>query len=213
MRGLILGLAVFLTSGVAFADFARLTVAHAREQTTWNTMYDPAYVKLKFPGGDIPKDRGVCTDVIVRALRYAGFDLQELIYLDKGKSPASYPHRNRDKNIDHRRVPNQAVFFRRWGMALKLGSAWKPGDIVYWKLDNGRDHVGILTDRRGASGNLTVVHNIAGTAEEDCLTQWKIVGHWRPDSNLERAKAQLRSARPTARKPTPARRSNPAQRP
>jgi|GEM_PF-7125748 len=213
MRGLIFGASFFFLASFSVAEMATRTVAHAREQTTWNTVYDPTYVKLKFPGGDISKDRGVCTDVIVRSLRHAGYDLQELIYLDKARSPASYPHRNRDANIDHRRVPNQAVFFRRWGMALKLGSAWKPGDIVYWKLDNGRDHVGILTDRRGSSGNWMVVHNIAGTAEEDCLTQWKIVGHWRPDSNLARAREQLRSARRPARKPAPAKRSTPAQRP
>jgi len=168
---------------------ARKLVVHAREQTTWSTVYDPAHVKLAYPGGDVPKDRGVCTDVIVRAYRAVGMDLQKLVHEDKKKNPGryrAYPGQTGpDWNIDHRRCPNLIAFFKRYGQSLTLmtsGDArkqWKPGDIVFWKLDNGRDHVGLLTDRAGSDGLPQVIHNLATTVEEPVLARWKIVGHFR----------------------------------
>lgn len=164
-------------------------VAGAREQLSWGTHYDGSYVRIKYPGGDVPKTRGVCTDVIVRAFRKAGLDLQKLIHEDKLRAPSAYPRypgqKGADANIDHRRVPNQMAFLRRHGQALILKVAsetqrqWKPGDVVCWKLDNGLDHTGILTDKRNASGWPFVVHNLSTPLEEDCLTSWKITGHFR----------------------------------
>ena len=154
-------------------------VAAARDQLSWGTRYDPAYIRLSYPGGDLPHDRGVCTDVVIRALRPTGFDLQRLVHEDILNHPAAYPRVKRpDANIDHRRVPNLAVFFTRHHAALS-STDWRPGDIVWWKLNNGRDHIGVLSDRRGPSGDYCVIHNLATTAEEDCLRSWKIVGHYR----------------------------------
>ncbi len=164
-------------------------VLHAREQTTWGTVYDPAYVKLKYPGGDLPRNRGVCTDVVVRAFRAAGYDFQKLIYEDKKSRPSAYPkypgQPGIDKNIDHRRVPNLVVFFKKHGLTLSKSlnasgiNAWLPGDVVMWKLDNGRDHCGIISDRRGRSGFPMAIHNLGTTAEEDILNAWAITGHYR----------------------------------
>lgn len=164
-------------------------VAHAREQTTWGTVYDPSYVKLRYPGGDVPKDRGVCTDVVIRALRAVGKDLQKLVYEDKKARPAAYKvyagQKGPDRSIDHRRCPNLVSFFKKHGKTLstKTDAAhrieWKPGDIVFWKLDNGRDHVGVVTDRLGFNDLPQVIHNLSTTTEEPVLTTWKIVGHFR----------------------------------
>jgi uncharacterized protein YijF (DUF1287 family) len=170
-------------------DVPRQVVAHAREQLAWGTRYDPAYVKLTYPGGDVPRDRGVCTDVIVRAYRGAGYDLQRLVHEDMRKAWQAYPKlwglKKPDPSIDHRRVPNLAVFFRRHGKTLSTQTTgraltdWQPGDIVTWILDNGRDHIGIVTDRKNRQGVPLVVHNLSSTAEEDCLLSWKITGHYR----------------------------------
>jgi uncharacterized protein YijF (DUF1287 family) len=164
-------------------------VEAARQQLSWGTTYDPSYVRLKFPNGDVPRDKGVCTDLVVRALRAAGHDLQALIFRDKAASPGAYPKvggRGRpDPNIDHRRCSAQRAFFKRHARALGtktgLGSIgqWQPGDIVFWILDNGRDHVGIVSDRKGRSGLPMVIHNIYEPAEEDALTSWRIVAHFR----------------------------------
>ena len=164
-------------------------VAGARAQI--GIGYDPAYVSIAYPDGDVPKDRGVCTDVVVRGLRRAGYDLQRLIHEDMRRHFRAYPRnwglRKPDPNIDHRRVPNQIRFLERHGLSLPRGAStpaarasWKPGDIVYWKLDGGGlDHCGIVSDRRGASGLPLVIHNLGGCVEEDCLTRWKITGHFR----------------------------------
>lgn len=153
-------------------------VEGARQQLPWNTAYTPGYFKIKFPGGDLPKSSGVCTDVIVRALRHAGYDLQLLINRDMKSNWKMYPrypgHSKPDTNIDHRRVPNQVVFMKRFGKQLPLDSV-QPGDIVYWKLSNGLDHTGIVSNRKAYSGRYMVVHNIAGIAEEDCLYRYRWV--------------------------------------
>lgn len=174
---------------VLSSSSAAKIVAHAREQTTWGTAYDPAYVKLSYPGGDVPSDRGVCTDVVIRALRAVGMDLQKLVHEDKRARPTAYRtypgQTGLDRNIDHRRCPNLIAFFRKHGTTLSSRTngahraSWQPGDIVFWKLESGRDHVGIVTDRKGPDGLPQVIHNLSKTVEEPVLANWKIVGHFR----------------------------------
>lgn len=155
----------------------------AREAAT----YTPGYFKIGYPQGDLNRNKGVCTDVVIRALRHAGFDLQKMIHDDMQARFKTYPRRERrpDSNIDHRRCPNQMHYFRKFGKTLtnRVEQAtlkhWQPGDIVYWKLDSGLDHTGILSNVRNGRGIPLVVHNLGRCAEEDVLTQWKIVGHFR----------------------------------
>ncbi|MFN8209239.1 MAG: DUF1287 domain-containing protein [Bacteroidales bacterium] len=156
--------------------------------TTQKVQYDPGYYRIPYPGGDLPANRGVCTDVIIRAYRKVGVDLQQLIHEDMQKHFTEYPPlwgMNRpDPNIDHRRVPNLAAFFRRHGVILALSRKagdYVPGDIVTWDLGNGIPHIGIVVNRKNpeASRNL-VVHNIGrGQVMEDCLFVYKITGHFR----------------------------------
>ena len=166
-------------------------VAGARRQI--GAGYDPAYRALPYPNGDVPRDRGVCTDVVIRALRTAGFDLQRLIHEDMRRNFGRYPRRwglrRPDPSIDHRRVPNQMTFFRRHALVLTvrltdekqcfLLCEWEAGDIVYWKLPNGRDHCGVLAFNENCYGMPYVVHNLSRCVEEDCLDRWKIIGHFR----------------------------------
>lgn len=155
-------------------------VVGAMAQLSHPAIYDGSYVAIPYPNGDVPSDRGACTDVVIRALRRAGYDLQRLIHEDVVHG-TSYPRvgRRPDKNIDHRRVPNQVRFFKRFGLSLSLGADWKPGDVVAWKLPSGLDHIGVLVDRRGASGDWMVVHNLSQTSLEDVLRTFRIVGHYR----------------------------------
>lgn len=183
--GVLLGSIAFLLIGSAPVKI----VEGARKQLDWGTVYDNRYVRLSYPGGDLPRDRGVCTDVVVRALRHAGHDLQKLIHEDMKAAWSAYPRYSGlskpDRNIDHRRVPNQRVFFTRKGRSLTTRTTraevaqWKPGDFVTWKLDSGLDHIGVLSDRRGDSGWPMVIHNLSTTLEEDVLTRWRITGHYR----------------------------------
>jgi len=162
-------------------------VAAARAQV--GDLYDQNYYSLAFPNGDVPKGRGACTDVIIRSLRAVGYDLQKLIYDDKKRHRALYPrgaqHSRLDPNIDHRRVPNQKIFFTRFGQTLtnsvtsSTRNQWKAGDIVQWKFDNGLDHIGIISDKTNARGWPLAIHNVGGCQENDVLTAWKIVGHFR----------------------------------
>ncbi len=167
-------------------------VAGARAQL--GTLYDPAYRAIPYPNGDVPRGadgiaRGVCTDVVIRALRAAGHDLQRLIHQDMKRNFRLYPRqwdlRRPDHNIDHRRVPNQMTFFRRRGQTLtrevspRTRARWRPGDTVCWKFDNGLDHTGIVSDKTSARGWPLVIHNLSVCAEEDALTAWRITGHFR----------------------------------
>lgn len=162
-------------------------VAGARAQI--GDLYDASYCTLSYPNGDPPAGRGACTDVVVRGLRAAGFDLQALVHQDMKRRWSAYPHSYHlarpDPNIDHRRVPNLAVFFRRHGLTLpnavtpKTLPAWQPGDIVCWKLPNGLDHTGLVSDRRDGRGVPLVIHNLDHCAEQDVLTDWPIAGHFR----------------------------------
>ncbi|MCF7749527.1 DUF1287 domain-containing protein [Bacillus subtilis subsp. subtilis] len=164
-------------------------VAAARSQIGQTVRYDPAYAVLGYPGGDVPADRGVCTDVIVRALRTEGLDLQQRIHDDMrgnfGAYPALWGLARPDRNIDHRRVPNLMRWFERqgWEQPASVHPAdYAAGDIVAWKLKgNGLLHVGIVSDQKRGNGTPLILHNIArGTQEEDLLFAHPIIGHYRP---------------------------------
>jgi uncharacterized protein YijF (DUF1287 family) len=164
------------------AVHARIADA-ALAQVGVTTIYDPSYVKLRYPGGDVPRERGVCADVVVRAFRAGGLDLQQAVHDDMAAHFGAYPRmwglRGPDANIDHRRVPNLMTFFTRRGKAMPLAASFEPGDVVAWRLPNGLYHIGVVSGRRGASDYL-VVHNIGeGTKNEDVLRAWTIIGHYR----------------------------------
>lgn len=161
----------------------------AREQARARATYDASYQAIAYPGGDVPQDRGACTDVVVRAFRRAGIDLQKLIHEDMKRNFRLYPQlwglSGPDPNIDHRRTQNQMTFFRRFGKSLPLSvegdalAAWRPGDIVYWQFPNGGQHTGIISDRVNRDGLPLVIHNAWICQEEDVLTRWEIIGHFR----------------------------------
>jgi len=153
------------------------------------TGYDPSYVRLDYPGGDVPKETGVCSDVIVRAFRGVGIDLQKEIHEDMSQAWSAYPKRwglsRPDSNIDHRRVPNLMTYFTRKSKSVAVtdnGNDYQPGDLVTWDLGGGIDHIGIVTDMMSApsADHCLIVHNIgAGTRVQDVLFRWKITGHYR----------------------------------
>ena len=189
-RGLLLALVCLLASPASGQDGDRerlLAAAHAQQGVTRH--YDGSYVALGYPGGDVPADRGVCTDVVIRALRATGLDLQKAVHEDMRRNFAAYPPlwglRRPDRNIDHRRVPNLETWLRRAGHALPVSSRaadYQPGDLVSWRLPGGLPHIGVVSDRRAAdgSGRRLVVHNIgAGVQVEDVLLAWAPVGHFR----------------------------------
>ena len=156
----------------------RLILEGARAQLINPASYTPDYFALSYPNGDPPAEKGACTDVVVRSLRHAGYDLQKLIFEDAAS--VSYPGiKKRDPNIDHRRCPNQRRYFERFGRTLPVDKDFRPGDIVYWKLPGNLDHTGIITDKKGWLGDPMVIHNISQTAEEDVLHSWPIMGHYR----------------------------------
>ena len=162
-----------------------LTLARAAErQVGVTTIYDPAYRSLRYPGGDLPRERGVCADVIIRAFREIGVDLQVALHEDMKAHFAEYPGmwglRRPDRNIDHRRVPNLMRYFSRRGKALPVDGAFVPGDVVAWRLPNGLYHIGIVSTRPARGGDYLVVHNIgAGAQNEDVLRAFRIIGHYR----------------------------------
>ena len=164
----------------------RQVIEAALEQPKYTFYYDPAYVRIDYPGGDVPLERGVCTDVVVRAFRAAGLDLQVLVHEDMKRSFSAYPRnwglRRPDTNIDHRRVPNLATFFKRRGRAVPVtrrGADYKPGDLVTWRLSSGVPHIGIVSDVRRGDRYL-MVHNIGSGAQiEDVLFAYEVTGHYR----------------------------------
>ena len=173
------------------ADAARVfpvrVAAGAELRATRAEVYDPAYVKLAYPGGDVPDDRGVCTDTVIRAFRHAGVDLQVEVHEDMRASFAAYPKMwgltKPDRNIDHRRVPNLETLFRRKGGAKAISDKagdYLPGDIVSWRLSGGGlPHIVVVT-RKKRGGLPLVAHNIgAGTLEEPCLFDWPMSGWFR----------------------------------
>ena len=181
--------ALLVFAGEAPANGLDIAAA-ARQQVGVTVIYDGSYQALDFPGGDVPIDRGVCTDVIVRALRSArSLDLQKLVNGDMSANFRAYPNQQRwghsgpDANIDHRRVPNLMVYFRRAGFARPVtqqAADYLPGDLVAWNLGGGILHIGIVSDRRAITHVPLVIHNIgAGTREEDILFRYAIIGHYR----------------------------------
>lgn len=186
-------------------SFDASKVAHAaRQQIGVTVNYDPAYVRLAYPGGDVPIERGVCSDVIVRAFRATHIDLQRLVHEDMQSHFSAYPKNwglsKPDSNIDHRRVPNLERFFQRQGKSLVLStrvSDYLPGDVISWRLDNGLAHIGIVSDRWASDGSKRplVIHNIgSGARQEDVLFAWRQVGHYRWQ-NFSAASTANRGAR------------------
>ncbi|BBT15996.1 DUF1287 domain-containing protein [Metapseudomonas otitidis] len=181
-----IGLWWFCLAGWAAVDGGRLVEA-ARTQVGVTLGYDPAYRRITYPGGDVPLATGVCTDVVIRALRAQGLDLQQRVHEDMRRHFSAYPRhwglKRPDPNIDHRRVPNLMTWFDRQGLSLKVGQAaadYQPGDIVTWDLGRGLQHIGIISDRRSREGTPLALHNIGqGTREEDILFRWPILGHYR----------------------------------
>ena len=189
-RGLLLALLWLLAAPAPGQEGSRerlLAAAHAQQGVTRH--YDGRYVSLAYPGGDVPADRGVCTDVVIRALRATGLDLQQAVHEDMRRDFAAYPAlwglRRPDRNIDHRRVPNLETWLRRAGHALPASARaadYQPGDLVSWRLPGGLPHIGVVSDRVAGdgSGRRLVVHNIgAGVQVEDVLLAWPPVGHFR----------------------------------
>lgn len=160
----------------------------ALELTKHRVTYDPSYFSIGYPNGDVPSDKGVCTDVVIRAYRKMGIDLQKEVHEDMKANFSVYPKiwglTKTDKNIDHRRVPNLMTFFKRQGAEkpiTKVASDYQPGDVVSWSLGGGLTHIGIVVDKKSNDGlrNL-IVHNIGGgQVLEDCLFDFKIIGHYR----------------------------------
>lgn len=162
---------------------------NAVEQTTKTKSYDPNYTVLAYPMGDVSIEKGVCTDVVVRAFRAAGVDLQREVHEDMTANFAAYPKKwnlkSPDANIDHRRVPNLQTFFTRRGKSLPITDKpedYKPGDVVTWDLNGkGMTHVGLISNfYNEATRRFSIVHNIgAGAQIEDVLFDWQITGHFR----------------------------------
>ncbi len=170
-------------------EFLRKLSDAAIERTRHIVRYDPSYVRIPYPGGDVSPETGVCTDEIIRSYRALRIDLQKEVHEDMEANFSKYPNHSRwmllrtDTNIDHRRVPNLMVFFARKGESLPItnkGSDYNPGDLVTWDLGGGVPHIGIIVDKKSASGRYMIVHNIGqGPRAEDVLFQWKITGHYR----------------------------------
>lgn len=179
-------LSIFIST-CAFAISGDKLVTDARTQIGKTISYDPAYTALAYPMGDVSLHKGVCTDVVVRALRHQGMDLQQLIHEDMKANFSAYPKKwglkSPDKNIDHRRVPNIATYFKRKGYTVKSTHQpheFKAGDIVTWDLPKGLVHIGIVSNKKTTTGIPLIIHNIgAGTKEENILYNFKITGHYR----------------------------------
>ncbi len=163
----------------------------ALERTTHDVTYDGRYIKIAYPMGDVPDSIGVCTDVVIRAYRELGIDLQQLVHEDISKHFNRYPNQSRwglskpDPNIDHRRVPNLRVFFSRFGSSLPITDDpedYLPGDIVSWKINENMVHIGIVAEEEAYTNSLRhlIIHNIGSGPElGDILFDYEITGHYR----------------------------------
>ena len=183
---------ILLFSGINFAygqtDFYKQLADSALTLTKQKVVYDPRYFKLDYPNGDVPSDRGVCTDVVIRAYRKLGIDLQKEVHEDMKSNFSKYPKKwglkSTDKNIDHRRVFNLMTFFSRHGETKLISDKatdYLPGDIVCWNLQGGLTHIGLVVDRKSTDGlRYLIIHNIGGgQVLADCLFDFKIIGHYR----------------------------------
>lgn len=170
-------------------NWAARLIAAAESQIGRTVRYNPAYVAIPYPGGDVPPDRGVCTDVIIRAYREGlATDLQKLVHEDMRTDFAAYPRRwgltRPDRNIDHRRVPNLETYFTRAGAALPVTpnpADYRPGDIVTMMLSGRLPHIALVTHRANADRSRSLlIHNIgAGARLEDVLFTFDLHGHFR----------------------------------
>ncbi len=187
---LFLTLTTFISA--AQTNFYSKLAEAALELTHQDVQYDPSYYSIDYPGGDVPADKGVCTDVIIRAYHKLGTDLQKLVHEDMKAHFNLYPNiwglQSTDKNIDHRRVPNLMKFSERHGSVkniTKNPADYLPGDIVCWNLGGGTTHIGIMSHLKSVDGKRhLVIHNIgAGQVAEDMLFDFKIIGHYRYPKN------------------------------
>lgn len=178
---------LFVFFGKAQAQFAQKLSDAALSLTKDKVTYDPAYYSIKYPNGDVASDKGVCTDVVIRAYRKLGIDLQKEVHEDMKKNFSKYPKKfglkRPDTNIDHRRVPNLMVFFAKFGQSKSIETnpaLYAPGDIVTWLLPGNLTHIGIVVNKKSADGKrYLIVHNIgAGQVIEDCLFKFDITGHY-----------------------------------
>jgi uncharacterized protein YijF (DUF1287 family) len=168
------------------SDNAARLVSAAIEQTRQAVSYDGSYRRIPYPGGDVPANVGVCSDVVIRAYRVVGVDLQQRVHEDMLKGFGEYPRlwglSRPDANIDHRRVPNLQVFLRRSGAGLPVSQRaadYVAGDLVTWLLPGNLPHIGIVVDRVSA-GRPLLVHNIGSGPEiADVLFKFPITGHYR----------------------------------
>lgn len=177
----------FVFTASAQNQFAQKLSDAALSLTKDRVTYDPAYYSIKYPNGDVAADKGVCTDVIIRAYRKLGIDLQKEVHEDMKKNFSKYPKKfglkKPDTNIDHRRVPNLMVFFAKFGQSKSTDTnpaLYAPGDIVTWLLPGNLTHIGIVVNKKSADGKrYLIVHNIGGgQVIEDCLFRFTITGHY-----------------------------------
>lgn len=184
---------LLLYSSLAFSvhaqnDFFEKLSAAAITLTDQEVIYDPSYFSIAYPGGDVPADKGVCTDVIIRAYRKVGIDLQKEVHEDMKANFKVYPNKwgltKTDTNIDHRRVPNLMTYFTRKGASKPISqnaNDYKPGDVVCWNLGGAITHIGIVVNKKSEdNARYLIVHNIGGgQVLADCLFTYKIIGHYR----------------------------------
>ncbi len=188
---------LFLSQNILANIFPNQLVQAAFERTKHQVKYDGAYIKLDYPGGDVPDNIGVCSDVIIRSYRAVGIDLQKLVHEDIKSNFNLYPSNKiwgltrADSNIDHRRVPNLQTFFKRFGEVLAITNnqkTYKAGDLVTWMLPGNLPHIGLVSDQINQNtGNPMIIHNIgSGPALEDMVFNYQITGHYRyiPQSAL-----------------------------
>lgn len=174
-------------SEAAAESFSQKLSNAAMTITADKVTYDPAYFSIKYPNGDVPQDKGVCTDVVIRAYRKLGMDLQKAVHEDMVKNFAQYPKiwglKHTDTNIDHRRVPNLQVFFTRHSKKLAVSTQaqdYQAGDIVTWMIQDKLPHIGIVSHIKSDDGmRPLIVHNVgAGQVLEDFLFRYPITGHY-----------------------------------
>ncbi len=190
--GILFSFLIVISQTFSQSSFYERLANKAVELTETEVNYDPTYFIMKYPNGDVPANKGVCTDVIIRAYRKMNIDLQKEVHEDMQTNFEKYPKiwglKQTDKNIDHRRVPNLMTFFSRFGNTKKTTSNpedYLVGDIVCWNLGGAITHIGIVVNKKSDDGKRNlIVHNIgAGKVIEDCLFNFKIIGHYSYQKN------------------------------
>lgn len=175
-------------------EFVSKLIAAALERTNHEVTYDGSYRRIAYPGGDVPDNVGVCTDMVIRSYRVVGIDLQKRVHEDMSKAFSEYPqtwgHEKPDPNIDHRRVPNLQTFLQRRGVKIPASENpddYLPGDLVTWQLPRNLTHIGIVSDQRSKDGKRRLIlHNIGrGPKIDDILFEYPITGHYRYDGSRQ----------------------------